>query len=121
MNKSTKKLVAGGVTAGTLMLGAAGLVIGVAVAKADTTDMTSREIAFANQTGEITCTVFEKYPTAGGLLMENGNFTPYEAGQIVGYSITKFCPEELPSVMRAAKGAAGADNTAFTTVSYTRH
>ncbi len=35
MNKSTRRLVAGGVTAGSLMLGAAGLVIGAGVAKAE--------------------------------------------------------------------------------------
>ncbi len=118
MNKSTKRLVAGGVIAGGLMLTAAGLVVGAGIAKADT--LTGRETRFATTNGDAICVVFEKYPTAGGLAgigqsIMNAGFTAPQAADIVVYSVESYCPVEIPAVLRAAAALAG---TSTTGVSY---
>jgi hypothetical protein len=127
MNKNTKKLVVGGVVAVGLPLTAAALIIGAGVAKADTSDMTSRQVMYATNHGDAVCAVFKKYPTAGGLfglseaVAEDGGFTAYQSGEIIGYSVGIDCPSELPALLRAADsvlGSSGGSPVSMSVVSF---
>jgi hypothetical protein len=52
------------------------------------------------------CATLDDFPSVAGVtgvvqgVMEDGGFTPYDAGRIVGMAVMGWCPEHLPELRR---------------------
>ena len=74
-------------------------------AKADI-EPTPAVLDYADRYGEqAICVVLDEHHSVSGLLgvllaIEKDGFTPYQAGQIVGISVTEFCPRNAPLIQR---------------------
>ena len=56
--------------------------------------------AHAIEVGHGVCDVLESgytFAQVGNVIVETGNFTPYQAGYIVGAAAGAFCPAQMPS------------------------
>jgi hypothetical protein len=95
--KTVKRLIA------PLWLLAACIIIGCAIgasyAKADTPAE-----QYAAQYGGVVCAVLDDYPSGSGVwgivqaIVGEGYLSYFEAGQVVGMSVSNFCPEHQPSL-----------------------
>lgn len=61
---------------------------------------------YAAKNADVVCEVIQDYPSIQGVtgvvsgVMEDGNFTAFEAGQVVGLSVSASCPEMWPLLQR---------------------
>lgn len=61
---------------------------------------------YAAKNADTVCEVIAKYPSVDGVtgvvsaVMEDGNFTAYESGQVVGLAVSVACPEFWPVLQR---------------------
>jgi hypothetical protein len=132
VNTATKRLVLGGVVAGGLMLGAAGLVIGAGIAHAEPG---SNVVAFQNdmtangfhndgglqaqlRLGRYVCAeIASGYRplTVAVDLSDTSTMTPYESGTFVAISVKDLCPQFMPELLEDAHRGHGSD-AAYTVV-----
>lgn len=91
------------VTLGAILLAALGVIaftLAAPNAKADTISPAVLDYVDRYGAGAV-CPVLDSHYTVNGMLgvlygIEDDGFTPFEAGQIIGISVTEFCPRNQP-------------------------
>lgn len=86
-------------------------------AKADEADPSPAVISYTNRYGLAVCTTLDDHHTVSGVLgvllaIQEADWTPFEAGQIVGLSVQEFCPRNERLLERFVDIYGGAGQTA---------
>ena len=64
-------------------------------------------VAYAATFGGVVCDVLDDYPTTAGILgiaqaIQSDGLSSYEAGQVIGLSVSEICPRHMGLVLRFA-------------------
>lgn len=89
------------------LMAALGVVTFAATAKAD---VDGAALAYAERYGGAVCSTLAEYPSISGVLgiveaIEKDGLSPYQAGEVVGLSVTNLCPQ-YDGLIRAFASAA---------------
>ena len=89
------------------LMAALGVIVYAASAKAD---VDGAALAYAERYGGAVCSTLAEYPSISGVLgiveaIEKDGLSPYQAGEVVGLSVTNLCPQ-YDGLIRAFASAA---------------
>ena len=94
---------------------AAALTVAAAVTLAPTAaadEPSTVVVAYAATFGGIVCDVLDDYPTPSGVLgvaqaIQSDGLSSYEAGQVIGMSVSEICPRHMGLILRFADAYGG--------------
>ena len=94
---------------------AAALALAAAVTLAPTAaadEPSTAVVAYAATFGGIVCDVLDDYPTTSGIIgiaqaIQSDGLSSYEAGQVIGLSVSEICPRHTALILRFANAYGG--------------